>query len=652
MQWQTREPQYTPNDTGTAVVLESEPVHRDAALEKWLHQARDANAETWRLQCAPQIGGIWAGLADLVESLIARIQHDAPDLLVAYSYEISLVLPQYRHQLQVSRPLTDTASPEERTRNYPADRAYRSLHGLINLLGEWHSRSGGRPWAIACDNYDGANALVQRFFTELVRRRGHHLRLQLLVAVGPGQGDDIAAGFATTTVTEGFRPSWKAQRDVAADPNEMTQRAAVLEAQVKGDETNHYVDLPRLIHYWQHSTQPARALRWRVVAVNVFNHLGLYEAAREHADEIEANLDAIAAEDSHQYLLAVNGLYFCWVTLGQAERARYMTENALGRLDRSALPRVYYLVAMLYARFLEPQDLTMAEDYLRNALDLVADAELPEDDRQFMTVFLMNGLALVRVRQHRPEEALALCQVGLDRLRQHLDPNQHRLHRSVLLYNIAQVYAQIGPFDQALDYFSQTMELDPNYSEYYNERGAVYYKMGRLREAEADFVAAIRLSPPYAEVWVNLGQCYRATGRMEEAVAAYSQALDLEPSSALARAGRADAHASLGRSREALDDYHEALLLDPSQPLVWAGRAVVYYEQRQIQEALDDLNRAVALAPDIGELRQNRAVALQDLGRAVDAAADLRSYLELCPDADDRAEVGRQLESLQLATAS
>jgi predicted Zn-dependent protease len=126
----------------------------------------------------------------------------------------------------------------------------------------------------------------------------------------------------------------------------------------------------------------------------------------------------------------------------------------------------------------------------------------------------------------------------------------------------------------AIDYFGQAMAMDPNYSEYYNDRGAVYFRMGLLEHAERDYLAAIELSPPYPEVWTNLGQCYRAMERMDQAVRAYTRALDLDPSSTLALVGRADAQFALDHAElAALADYDRALTIEPKQPLMLASRA-------------------------------------------------------------------------------
>ena len=644
-------PGYQAEPAGGVVVVAAEAGQsRRAALQQWLAEAQQSGARTWLLSCDCAQGGIWAGVADLLLDLVPRIRERAPHLLEKHSYELCLAVPSLRRSMTVRNPnLTESVSAEEKVRNYPVDRAYRSLHGLIDLLDAWHQIDDA-PWAIACDNYDRTTGFIHRFFGELMRRRGRQLRLTLLVAVAPDMTETALQRFPSIVTTQAVRLNLSDAEDATVSPALMRHEARVLEQQVEADAIARETYLPRLIHYWQQSDTPEKALRWQVEAMHLYIHRGLYEAANMYSAEVEDNLERLYGEDRDLYDLGVSSLFFCYVPLGQPERAHTLLQEKL--LDRAVNPRqrarTYYLMAMLYARFLKANDLALAEEYLNESIDLLSDADLPQDEREFSIVFSMNGLAFVRLRQRRPEDAVALCRTGIERLNAHLRPDQHRLHRSVLLYNVAQVYAIIGPYEDALAYFSAAMEMDPHYSEYYNERGTVYFKLERFDEAERDYLTAITLSPPYAEVWTNLGQCYRAMERMEDAAAAYSTALDLDPETALALAGRADAYAALGQSTAALADFDAALALDPAQPALRAARAVVAYEAGRIHEALDDLNTAIALAPQMPELYQNRAVALADLGRIGEAGDDLATYLRLAPAAEDRQDVVAQLAAWQV----
>jgi len=632
-------------------VVEAAPGEaRDEVVGRWLAEQRQHGSTVWLLSCVPEKGGIFAGLASLIEGLVPQIRVRAPHLLTEHSQELCLVVPGLRAELSAVRSLTDTSDDEEQTRNYAADRAYRSLHGLIDLLAEWHDVAKPGPWSIVCDDYDAANGLVRRFFVELVRRRGRHLGLRLLLVTGRGRGDEVAGELDPSMITAGVRLSLAARAADQASAGDMSRQASELEARVKADPVVAEVELPRLISCWQRSDTPERALRWQVQAMQLYNHAGLYEASLPYAAVVEANLDRLHADFPTLYFPAVNALYFCYVPLGRADVVLGLVEQAVTVLDdRAALPRLYYLLSMLHARFLSPTDLDKADEYLQRGMGLLPEAEMSEGERQFLTVFLMNGLALVRLRQRRVGDALSLCRDGAARLNRYLGPDRHRLHRSVLLFNLAQVHAQIGPYEDAIAYFTEAMAMDPNYSEYYNDRGSVYLKMGRLEEAERDYLGAIDLSPPYPEVWTNLGQCYRAMDRMADASHAYSRALDLDPTSALALVGRAEARTVLGESELALADYDQALAIEAAQPTVLASRAILHYEAGRVVQAVEDLDAAVVLAPDLADLYQNRAVALTDLGRVSEAVRDLASYLRMSPDADDRAEVEELLESLQPA---
>ena len=189
---------------------------------------------------------------------------------------------------------------------------------------------------------------------------------------------------------------------------------------------------------------------------------------------------------------------------------------------------------------------------------------MPEGERHFRLGFQpRNGLAMIRNFQRRPQEAIELCRTGFAYLNEHLGADEHRLHRSILLYNTAQVYAAIGMAAEALEYYSATIAQDPNYSEYHNERASVLLQLDRLEEAEADYLRAIELSPPYFEVFTNLGQCYRRMGAMDKAIKEYSRALDLEPGHLLGRLGRAKAYEEAGQRGDAIDDYTAVLAQDP-----------------------------------------------------------------------------------------
>jgi tetratricopeptide (TPR) repeat protein len=605
---------------GAAVFLEAEAgPQRTAVLDAWLTQARQNGSSVLHLSGDVDEHGVWAGVQGLLESVLPRIRQVAPQLIERHSYELCLVLPPLRRELSVKNPcLTDVAADDEKVRNYPNDRAYRSLHGLIDLLDEWSEIQGRADWTIACDDFDRATPLVQRFFAELLRRRGERLGLSLLLAVTPGAVTQAAALFDKQLIRAKLQLELSAGPSEQLSPSTAGELAAALEERVGEDRIEWSTHIPRIIRLWQQSDSPERALRWVVRAVNLYDHDGLYEISLHYAALVEDNFDRMFAIDRHLHGFAVINLFFCYAALNRAEDAhRILHTQGLPRVEDPAyLTEIHYFLAMLHARFLPRRDQDRAEWHLEQAMAYVARQVVSDAQRHFLTVFIRNGLAYVRLKQGRVEEALELCRSGLAELNEHLAPEQHRLHRSVLLYNAAQVLSGLDRRAEAISYLSSAMQVDPNYSEYYLERGGLFLKSEQFDAAERDLLRAIELSPPYAEVWTDLGQCYRAAGRMEDAVRAYGVALDLDPNVSLALIGRAEASTELGDLEAAVADYSSALAQDADQPLVLAGRAVAYFEAGRVVDALHDLDRAIELAPDVAELYENRAVALEALGRA------------------------------------
>ncbi len=600
----------------------------------------ETSDKTWLLDCDVDRAGIWAGLREWLLELSPDLR--AAGLLAKHSFAISRIVPELRSELAVrGLSLTDVSSPQETVRNYALDRAYRICQGVVDLIDEWFEGSGQQELTVLCDSFNRSGALVRRFFRELVRRRGCRMRLTLVIGVDIDCGQAMSSELACPAA-EHFRVDVASDPEVAEDAASFRERAMGLEAEILDDETIIEMKLPELIRYWLQSDQPKGALRWQAFALGMYNHYGFYEDALRFVEPARLNLEELSTRGGwYTRWNLVGSMFGCLIALGKSrEGLELVREEAMAKIkDAADLARACYVMAMLHARYLPEKDFELAESYLERGLAHLKAATWETDlDRHFFTVFLWNGLAFVRHRQGRPEEAVALCRKGSAHLDANLAPDQHRLHRSVLLYNEAQVFASLGKFAEALRAFTVAMEMDPNYSEYYNERGSVYLGLGDFDAALQDFQHAILTSPPYPEVWTNLGQCFRAMGRMSEAERSFAKSLDYEPSGLLARLARAQCLDALGRLEEARKEYDLALAIDPNQPDALSNRAVLRYQLGDLEGSSHDLDSAIEKAPKMPTLFQNRAVVLRELGFSARAAADLRTFLELAGDTPDAEE--------------
>lgn len=653
MQSLTDLPTDLPDGPARVLVLEAAPGtgQRDS-IQRSLQQIASSPATPWLLSCDRRAAGPWAGVAELFDQLVPQLQRGAPELVVHHDYELAAILPTLRGELAVRNlSLTDISAGAERTRSYPGDRVFRIVHGLVDLLAAWYARPDVGPCLIVCQHFDHASNLVQRFFTELVRRRGAQIELTLLVAVKPGAGATTAGLFSGAPVAL-LQPALPAEAAPVDLPEVWASQAEALIAAVGQDELARERYLPQIIRALLESEQPARAFAYQVEACEVYNMRGFYEDALAYGLAALTQLGPIDAHNRVTFLHLAKRLYNSYLGLSRGQEALDIVEQGLAHDHEGRfLAQWYDMLAILYVRFLPERDLDRAERYLEQGLAALERSPMPADRKIFQTVYNRNGLALIRHFQGRADEAITLCTWGCEQIDRHLQATEQQLYRSVLLYNIAQVHFASKRYDDAIIYYTRALAIDPHYSEYFNERGNAYLRLGRFEQAVRDYHAAIQLSPPYMEVWVNLAQCYQQLEQPADAAAAFARALDLAPEQHLALVGRAQALAELGQSEAACADYTAALQLRPDDPAVLVNRAVLHYAAGRIEQSLADLDRAIELEPATPDFYQNRAVALSDLGRFDQAARDLEQYLRLSPAAEDRAEVAEQLAALQLEHA-
>lgn len=626
-------------------VLAGDEVATEHTLRSFVAEAESRGARSWFVAADFASGGPWAGIRDLFEPIVEQTRVERPLLVERHDYELIHVVPMLRHSLAIrNASLTDVADSSERVRNFPADRAVRMVHGLIDFLDAWKG-DAAEPWLIACHRFHAASHLGRLFFAELMRRRGGRLRLTLLLGVEPGAAASAVSRFPGVRCTV-FPLAASPAVGLTSPGAEPADRTRQLETEAAADFFALQAHLPEILHRWSLAGDSAKTLHWVARALWLYPILGLYEDALSYSEQLRGLLDLHAPDDEDLLWLFFFKTFVCLVAVGRSDEARELAgsiEALSDRLSPDRKAQLFYLIAMLHVRFLSEKDLEAGESYLDQGLGELARANLPREILAFETVFNRNGLALIRNFQQRHDEAIDLCRAGFADLERELHPEKHRLHRSVLLYNIAQVYTAMGSLDQAMEFLGRAMEMDPKYSEYYNDRGNLLFRLGRLDEALADYRAAAELSPPYHEVQVNLGQCYRQMDRPAEAIRAYSTALDLQPDIVLALIGRAQSFESVGDLESAVRDYGDVLRLNNSQWEALQNRAVLLFELGRVTESLDDLERAVVLAPGEPDLYLNRATALTHLFRYAEASRDLLTFLKLNPQAAERSEVESRL---------
>ena len=127
------------------------------------------------------------------------------------------------------------------------------------------------------------------------------------------------------------------------------------------------------------------------------------------------------------------------------------------------------------------------------------------------------------------------------------------------LNNIAQ-----GNNEQALIHFSNAIDLDPQNSEMYINRGNTYRVLEDYEMAIQDYSAAIELDPKSASVYQSRGFSFYMTLQFENAIEDFTKAIELDPKISDLYMQRGLAYADSGQSDLALADLLYFLELEPN----------------------------------------------------------------------------------------
>jgi tetratricopeptide (TPR) repeat protein len=394
--------------------------------------------------------------------------------------------------------------------------------------------------------------------------------------------------------------------------------------------------LGAVVYHYERGEDPAgRGAEFLAEAINYCFDEGYYEAVCDYGMRGCALVDKEI--QLRQYWNFMGKLITALSILDRVEEAEQYCKEMRAFTSRASIHiQLSYKTAMHYTRYFKgPQrDHMLAKEWMQVALALIDNIKIiSEGERVFMTVFHMNALALIEMHLNRTDEALRLIADGRKRMDEEFDPGTHQLHRSVLLHNRGQVYALLKQYEKALEAFSEVIESDPYYSEYYFDRGNTYRQLARYEEALEDYAKAILYSPPYPEVHYNRASVLSLLGREDEALVDYTYSFELDPSFDLALVNRVGILYAQGRYEEARQDIVDGFVLHPDNPQLLCTLGLIEMVEEHPDDAYQAFTAALEGEPTLREAWSNRAVLEFERGNVAAAINDLSHALETGADA-------------------
>lgn len=187
----------------------------------------------------------------------------------------------------------------------------------------------------------------------------------------------------------------------------------------------------------------------------------------------------------------------------------------------------------------------------------------------------------------------------------------------------------------AVEKFTEAVNLKPDYTHAFYNRGTALKDMNRYEEALKDFNKALSLDQEFMEAYHNRGIARENSGDLQGAIADYNKAISLKPEQANLYANRGVAKGKLGRFDEAIEDFNISIKLKPENPEAYSNRGFAKVNQTKFEEGIADYNIALNINPNAQEPLYNRAIAYQTLGDTVTALRDYKQLLQIAPNHTD-----------------
>jgi tetratricopeptide (TPR) repeat protein len=165
-------------------------------------------------------------------------------------------------------------------------------------------------------------------------------------------------------------------------------------------------------------------------------------------------------------------------------------------------------------------------------------------------------------------------------------------------------------FQQAADYFQQSIANDPNYARAYAGLADTYALMSSwsfvpqteaIPKARAAVLRALQLDDGLAEAHTSLALIAgNYDYDWQTAEKEYRRALQLDPQYATAHQWYAECLSFQGRFPEALEESERARQLDPLSLIIATDHAVILYFARQYDRAIEQFRAVLAMEPNFG----------------------------------------------------
>ncbi|MFC2152686.1 TonB family protein [Bacteroidota bacterium] len=157
-------------------------------------------------------------------------------------------------------------------------------------------------------------------------------------------------------------------------------------------------------------------------------------------------------------------------------------------------------------------------------------------------------------------------------------------------------------YSAAIYYFNKAIDLNPNISIYYHNRGYAKQLINDLEGALNDYKKASNLVPTESLYFYLIANIYNEQQNYTEAITNYSTAIDLDGTDYLYFFNRGNIFLKIEDYKNAINDYNTTLNDNSNHYGAYNNRAIAKYKLNDIEGACYDWNKAKENGLDISSM--------------------------------------------------
>ena len=188
--------------------------------------------------------------------------------------------------------------------------------------------------------------------------------------------------------------------------------------------------------------------------------------------------------------------------------------------------------------------------------------------------------------------------------------------------------ARRGEYSEALKFFNRAVEIEPQCSDAWYQRGCCYGDLHNHEKAIDDYDKAIEIDPGNEKAWIGKANSLMMMGREVDAFKYLNRARTLRgdwsnDSTGSQRAPgwqewlhKAEAYYQKGNYKKALHYYNKIIKTNPECISAWLGKAITLKNKKRYEAAVDCLQRILEIEPSFSSVRLLLSECYSALGEA------------------------------------